>query len=128
MIKGLQEEKLAAKIRNIDFNVDISRAHDQAGMANPLEFFLLGVCACISVYSKRYLQKEFSEQLNEVSVKTSGELTKASPFRFTELKVDIALPFKLGERKEAFLNFVRNCPVHNTIKDGVKFIFAISEK
>lgn len=127
LIKGLNQEKLAANVRNIDFNVDISRSHDQVGLANPLEFFLLGVCACVSVYSKRYLQKEFAEQLNEVSLKVSGELTKESPFRFTELKVEIVLPFKLGERKEAFLNFIKNCPVHNTIKAGVNFIFDIKE-
>jgi putative redox protein len=81
---------------------------------NPLEVFLSSLGSCVAVYTKRYCQDAKIDYAG-LSVDIDAELSQDRPFRFSDIKVKIALGKDVDNRKDALLNFVRNCPIHNTV-------------
>ena len=81
---------------------------------NPLEIFLSSLGSCIAVYTKRYCQDTKIDPSGFV-VEIESELSQERPFKFKDIKVKINLNKDLGDKKASFLNFVKNCPVHNSI-------------
>jgi uncharacterized OsmC-like protein len=80
---------------------------------NPSELFLASLGGCVLYYAWRYLSNAGIE-FKELSVKVSGEWAK-EPLMLKDIKVEISTNAELGNRKEALLRFVHNCPIHNTI-------------
>ncbi len=91
---------------------------------SPLEVFLSALGSCAGAYAKMYCQNAGIDTQNlEVSV--TAALTSDRPLRFQEIKIKISLGVDLGDRKSALLSFVKNCPVHNTLKANSSVEFTI---
>jgi len=92
----------------------------------PLDTFLAGLGSCTGVYIRKYDEGAKLDLFN-FKIKVSAELSKESPFCFKEIFVEIDLgAFLLDERRQkALAEFVKNCPVHNTIKGSPKVEFKI---
>lgn len=85
--------------------------------AGPLDYFLAGLGACIGYYLRVYCTKN-DISVPEYSVVVTGELNQERPVRFTEIAVSVDLKgAQIDEaRKRSLLEFIRNCPAHNTLK------------
>lgn len=81
---------------------------------SPLEVFLSSLGSCIAVYAKRYCQDTKIDPAG-FTVEVESELAQERPFKFKDIRVKINLNKDIGDRKASFLNFVKNCPVHNTL-------------
>lgn len=81
---------------------------------NSSEYFLASIGGCVMYYSYTYL-KNAGIEFKELKIKVSAEWTKEPVLMLKDIKVKIYTDAQLGDRKEAFLRFVHNCPVHNTI-------------
>ncbi|MFH1621996.1 MAG: OsmC family protein [Candidatus Omnitrophota bacterium] len=84
-----------------------------AGM-NPLEFFLTSLGSCVALYAKRYY-KDTNLDFSGLTVDVESELSPERPFRFTDIKLKVKLKNDIGDRREPFLRFIKNCPIHNTL-------------
>jgi len=116
MVKFSAGDKFEINALNSGAKIYVDKAKD--GYApigpNPLELFLSSLGACISVYSKMYLERH-SIKFKEFNVEVAADFTQESPARLVNIKALINTDADLGKNREVFLRFVRNCPVHNTI-------------
>jgi len=83
----------------------------------PLDALLSGLGSCVGVYMQKYAHGS-SLKLENFKINVSAELSKEAPLSFRQIIVDIELKdCQIDERrKSALLNFIKNCPVHNTLK------------
>lgn len=91
---------------------------DAKGSAmSPLDVFLASLGSCIGVYIRKYAEGA-KLALKDYSISLQAEFTKEPPICFKEINVSVDLKgAQLDERrKEAIIGFIRNCPVHNTLK------------
>ena len=83
----------------------------------PLDALLAGLGSCIGVYIRKYAE---GSKLNLVNFKINlfAELSKESPLLFRQISVEIDLKSSpIDERRQkALLEFIKNCPAHNTLK------------
>jgi len=95
-----------------EFSIDT-----KGNAASPPAVLLASLAACVGVYIRKYCEGS-QLQLKEFSVKAEADFSKEAPFCFRDIRVSIDLKgAKLDERRrEALLNFIKNCPVHNTLK------------
>ena len=85
----------------------------------PSAALLASLGGCIGVYINRYVEgAKLSSGGFRITV--DAEFSKEKPVSFREIKVSVDLKgLQIDERrKEALLRFVRNCPVHNTLKSN----------
>jgi uncharacterized OsmC-like protein len=93
------------------------RIDTDGGGITPPDTFLAGLGSCIGVYLRKYCDGS-KIQVNAFTVTVEGELEKTPPARFREIRASIDLKgASIDERrKDALIQFIKNCPVHNTIK------------
>ena len=93
----------------------------------PLDALLAGLGSCIGVYICKYAQGAKLD-LNNFKINVSAELSKESPFSFRQINVAIDLKASsLDERrKRALLEFIKNCPAHNTLKGNPVIEFTLT--
>lgn len=96
------------------------------GMTPP-DVLLAALGSCIGVYVRKYAQGA-NLQLDAFAIKVSAEFSKEPPVAFKAINVTIDLQkTKLDERRKiALLEFVRNCPVHNTLKASPQVEIALT--
>jgi uncharacterized OsmC-like protein len=94
--------------------VDKKKENDQALGPNPLELFLSALAGCIAVYAKRYLDMH-AIKYSKINIKANANFSQSSPVRLADIKVEVHTDADLGDKREVFLRFIHNCPVHNTI-------------
>jgi len=84
---------------------------------SPSAAFLASLAGCIGIYIRKYAEG-VKLPINEFCVNAEAELCRESPMRFENIKISIDLKgVRLEDRrKEALLRFIKNCPVHNTLK------------
>ena len=89
-----------------------------AGISPP-DALLASIGSCIGVYVRKYAEGAKLE-LGEFDVTVQGEFTNEKPVCFKQIDVSIDLKgFKLDERRQKpFMEFIKNCPVHNTVKSN----------
>jgi putative redox protein len=102
------------KAGNASFYMDIKNS----GITPP-DALLAGLGSCIGVYIRKYAEGA-GLALSKFSVGVEAELSTDSPVRFKVIKVSIDLQgFPLDERRQkALLEFIKNCPVGNTLKSN----------
>ncbi len=85
----------------------------------PPEALLAGLGSCIGVYVRKYTEGAKLD-LKEFVITVEAEFSSDKPLRFKEINVFIDFKgAKLDEqRKKALIEFVKNCPVHNTLKNN----------
>jgi uncharacterized OsmC-like protein len=84
---------------------------------NPLTTLLAALGSCMGVYLRRFIEGT-KLPIKDFSIMLDAELVKEPPMRFKEINVSVDLKGAQldGGKKEAVLEFIRNCPAHNTLK------------
>lgn len=92
----------------------------------PLDALLAGLGSCVGVYIRKYAQGS-KLSLNNFKINIAAELSGEPPFSFKQISVDIDLKnCPLDERRQkAFLEFIKNCPAHNTLKGNPEIKFKL---
>ncbi|MDD5478024.1 MAG: OsmC family protein [Candidatus Omnitrophica bacterium] len=93
----------------------------------PLDALLAGVGSCLGVYIRKYAQGS-KLNLENFKLNVFAELSNESPFSFRKINVDIDLKNSgLDERRQkALLEFIKNCPAHNTLKGNPLIEFKLT--
>ena len=104
----------AYKVKSKDYECVVDTAGN--GMTPP-DTLLTSLGTCIGVYIRKYFRNT-SQKADNFEIRVWGDLTEKPPYRFEKINVRIDLKgVKLDEvHMKAFLNFIQNCPVHNTIE------------
>jgi uncharacterized OsmC-like protein len=94
----------------------------------PLDAFLAGLGTCIGVYVRKYAQGSKLD-LKNFKIIVSAQLGNSSPLSFKLINVEIDLKDSgLDERRQrALLEFIKNCPAHNTLKGNPVIEFKLGE-
>jgi len=124
-VRYLDNHKFIASTGNHQIIID--QPKDKGGAdegMNPLEVFLASLGACIGFYAKNYC-KNANIDTAGLQVKVNSQLSQDSPKSFKEIQVKIELSKDIGNRKDALLSFVKNCPVHNTLNSSPKVDLSI---
>ena len=106
--------------------MDTKREGYTPSAPSPSEFFLASLGGCVLYYAWKYLSNARIE-FKELSARVSGEWTK-EPLMLKDIKVEIFTDAELGNRREALLRFVHNCPIHNTIINTQQIHIQFSEE
>lgn len=87
----------------------------------PLDALLSGLGSCIGVYIRKYAEGA-KLSLSNFDITLDAELDKTAPMGFRLINVAVDLKgVNLDERRQrALLGFIKNCPVHNTLKGNPK--------
>lgn len=93
----------------------------------PLDALLAGLGSCLGVYIRKYAQGS-KLNLENFKLNVFAELSNESPFYFRKISVDIDLKNSgLDERRQkALLEFIKNCPAHNTLKGSPLIEFRLT--
>lgn len=93
----------------------------------PLDVLLAGLGSCIGVYIRKYAVGS-KLNLEGFKINVSAELSGESPFSFRQISVNIDLKnCQMDERRQkALLEFVKNCPAHNTLKGNPQIDFKLT--
>lgn len=83
----------------------------------PPDTLLASVGSCIGVYLRKYAEGA-NLPIEKFIISLNAEFSKEPPVCFKQINVAIDLQgVKLEERrKKALIEFIKNCPVHNTLK------------
>ncbi|MFA5147393.1 MAG: OsmC family protein [Candidatus Omnitrophota bacterium] len=100
------------KANDYEFEVDA-----KGRGATPPDTLLASLGSCVGVYIRKYAEGA-RLAIDEFTVKVSGELCKEAPARFKTIDVSVGLRGSaLDERRrKALIEFIKNCPVHNTLR------------
>jgi putative redox protein len=104
----------AFKVKSDDYEFVVDT---RGGGITPPDALLASLGTCVGVYVRKYTEG-VKINLTQFSISVDAEFSKEPPYCFRQINVLVDLKgFKLEEnRKEAFLRFIKNCPVHNTLK------------
>ncbi len=102
------------KSKEYEFNVDI-----KGNGVTPPDVLLASLGSCIGVYLRKYAEGA-GLAISEFNISVDADFTKESPVCFKKINISVDLKgFKIDERRlKAMLEFVKNCPVHNTLKNN----------
>lgn len=89
-----------------------------AGITPP-DALLASLGSCIGVYIRKYVEGA-KLAIGEFKINVSGELSREAPVSFKHIDVSVELKdAKLDERRiRALTEFIKNCPVHNTLESA----------
>lgn len=112
-VKYLKDSSFSVKSSGQEFIID---AKGKEGITPP-DALLAALASCIGVYIRKYSEGA-KLGLENFEVWAEAEFSKEPPVSFKEIKIVINLKgIKLDERREkALVEFVKNCPVHNTLE------------
>jgi uncharacterized OsmC-like protein len=104
--------QFSVKSRDYVFNIDLKGR----GMTPP-DVFLASLGSCLDVYLRKYLENS-GLAMNEFKITLEADLSKENPvcFRQINVKIDTRDVHLDEKRKSAILEFIKNCPIHNTLK------------
>ncbi|MDP2922470.1 MAG: OsmC family protein [Candidatus Omnitrophota bacterium] len=113
----LKEDIFQVKTQDSKAELFIDKAKEGYNPAgpNPLELFLSSLGACIGVYAKRYLSMH-SVEFKQLNIEVKADFSQDSPARLVNIKALVHTDANLGDKRDVFLRFISNCPIHNTIK------------
>jgi len=86
------------------------------GMTPP-DCLLAALGTCIGVYLRKYAEGA-KLALGQFSVAVSADFSNEKPVSFRQINIAVDLKgLELDERRrQSVLEFIKNCPVHNTLK------------
>jgi uncharacterized OsmC-like protein len=116
-----QDMVFTAKAGQSEFIIDA-----QGQGLTPLDALLAGLGSCIGVYIRKYASGSKLD-LKNFKVDVSADLSSQSPFSFKLINVQIDLQGCLLDerRQKALLEFIKNCPAHNTLKGNPEIGFKL---
>ena len=115
------DSKFSVKSKDAEFVIDT-----KGGGMTPPDTLLASIGSCIGVYIRKYCDGS-KIPVTGFSISVDSDFTKEPPYRFKDIKVSIDLKgFAIDDRRQkALLEFIKNCPVHNTIKSDPSFTINI---
>lgn len=113
-IANTGEYSFKVKSRDYEFLVDA-----KGGGLTPSDALLTSLGTCIGVYLRKYAEGA-RLALPEFNISVDADFSKEKPVCFRKIDVKIDLKgITLDERRlKAIQEFIKNCPVHNTLKQG----------
>jgi len=89
----------------------------KASGGSPLDALLAALGGCLGVYIRKYAEGAKLD-LGKIKIMVQAELSSERPMSFKKIQTEIDLGQTVLDerRKAAMLEFVKNCPVHNTLK------------
>lgn len=115
-VNFLENDKFQAKgsLSQVPVYIDKNKETESACGSNPLELFLSALGGCVGVYAKRYLSRH-NIAFSKLDISVVAELAQNPPMRLANIKVNVDTDANLEDKKDVFLRFIKNCPVHNTL-------------
>ena len=115
------DSKFKVASANGEFVVDT-----KSGGMTPPDVLLASVGSCIGVYIRKYCEGS-KLPVTGFTITVDADFTKEPPICFKDIKVSIDLKGAAidDRRKNALLEFIKNCPVHNTLKSNPSFTMNI---
>ncbi|MFC1703576.1 OsmC family protein [Candidatus Omnitrophota bacterium] len=115
IIKHQEQRRFTVKSGEHEFILDLPSAKGgtDKGMG-PTQAFLGSLGACVAVYAQVYCSNA-KIPAEGFTIKINAQLSDEKPVRFSHIDIKIDLGIDLKDRAQAFLNFVKNCPIHNTV-------------
>lgn len=114
--------KFSVKSKGYEFSIDALGKG-----VTPPDALLASLAGCIGVYIRKYADGA-KLAVGNFSITVEADLGKEAPYYFRQ--INVAVDLKGAElddrRKKALLEFVKNCPVHNTLKMNPSINVAIS--
>lgn len=116
-----QEMAFSVKAGESEFTVDAKGK----GLI-PLDALLAGLGTCVGVYIRKYAEGSKLD-LQNFKVNVTAELSREPVLCFKQISVEIDLKSRLIDerRQKSLLEFIKNCPVHNTLKAGPSIEFKL---
>jgi putative redox protein len=113
-ITAAGDYRFNVRSKDAEFTVDI-----KGGGITPPDTLLASLGSCVGVYIRKYAEGA-KLALGDFSISVEGDLGKEAPYYFRHIKVSVNLRgASLDEkRKAALLAFIKNCPIHNTLKNN----------
>ena len=110
------------KSKDYQFIVDI-----KGKGITPPDVLLASLGSCMGVYIRKYAEGA-KIPLGEFNISVNADFCKEPPLSFKKINVNIDLKgTKLDERRvNAMLAFIKNCPVHATLKNNPEVEIKIS--
>jgi uncharacterized OsmC-like protein len=107
---------LAFRVKSKDYEFVVDT---KGNGVTPPDTLLASLGTCIGVYIRKYAEGA-RFKIDEFSISVDAEFSKEPPICFKEFKINIDLKgLKLEERrKKALIEFIKNCPIHNTLKSN----------
>ncbi len=102
------------KVRSKDYEFIVDTKG--AGVTPP-DTLLASLGSCVGVYIRKYAEGAKID-LKNFKVTVESEFGKEAPFTFKSInvRVDLGGASLDDRRRKALLEFIKNCPVHNTLK------------
>lgn len=93
----------------------------------PPDTLLASLGSCVGVYLRKYCEGAKLD-LKEFSIKVRAEFSQDAPICFRHIEVLLDLKDSLFDerRKKALLEFIKNCPVHQTLEANPEIVISIS--
>lgn len=87
------------------------------GGMTPPDTLLASLAGCVGVYIRKYADGA-KLPIGEFTVTAESDLGSAAPYRFRNIniKVDLKGAVLDEKRKKSMIEFIKNCPIHNTLK------------
>ena len=106
------------KSKDYEFIIDVGGKG-----VTPPDALLASIGSCLGVYVRKYAQGA-KLSLNEFSISVDADFSKEPPVCFRKINIKIDLKgAELDDRRiNALREFIKNCPVHNTIKGAPEVI------
>ncbi len=103
---------MKARANNYEFTIDT-----KGNGITPSDTLLASLASCIGVYIRKYAEGA-NIDIKGFTVIARSEFSKEKPVSFRNIKVGISLEgAEIDEKKkESLMRFIKNCPVHGTLK------------
>jgi uncharacterized OsmC-like protein len=117
-----QDLAFTVKVGTAEFVIDA-----QGQGLTPLDALLAGLGSCVGVYIRKYALGAKLD-LKNFKINVSADLGSQGPFYFKLINVEIDLKGAgLDDRRQrALLEFIKNCPAHNTLKGNPVIEFKLT--
>ncbi|HOX54404.1 MAG TPA: OsmC family protein [Candidatus Omnitrophota bacterium] len=118
------QDNYCFKVKSKDYAFDVDM-RGQKGISPP-DTLLASLGTCLGVYIRKYFEgAKIPVPGFEVIVSADFSEEKPACFRSVDVSVDLK-GAKLDQRRiDAMLSFIKNCPVHNTLKQNPKIDITI---
>jgi uncharacterized OsmC-like protein len=113
-IANAGDYSFSVKSKDYEFIVDV-----KGKGISPPDTLLASIGTCIGVYLRKYTEGA-RLALPEFNISVDAEFSKEAPICFRKIDVNVDLKgTKFNEQRlKAMHEFVKNCPLHNTIKNN----------
>ncbi|MDP8253378.1 MAG: OsmC family protein [Candidatus Kaelpia aquatica] len=123
----LKGEEFDVRSKSSGVNFKIGFTEESQSEPNPLEVFLSSVASCVGVFAVKYL-KGAKIDFNKLNINVKSSLIQQGSMKLDNIVLSLDTDAELAGRREAFLRFIRKCPIHNTILDTDRVEFVLKEQ